>query len=342
MTTDLAERRKGGLLSLFAIAGLLVAVAAVTSAIEMRASRAGAVSGLVLPGISESFGNATRISVTSQEAAYRIERVQRGEERAWVMRDRGNFAVQANRLAQLTQGLEQMRYVRRMTSDPGRHDRLGVTDPREGGRGVLVQVERGDRALLVDLILGVEPGGRLYVRNAGQDQVWQAQAEDLPPLRDVAAWLDLRPLDLQTAQLARAEIMPAEGRAYILARDNAEQPWRIATPALAAASQAIVTQAAEKLVQLSPTDVLEAPAVQGAPRARVRATTFDGVMIDGELVPSGEHLWLKLVARASTPEQEAAALAINNRVAAWAYELSDIEAGALAPPLSSLLPASQN
>lgn len=342
MSTDTAERRKGSLFSLFLVAGLLIAVAAVTSAIETRASRAGAASGPVLPGIAQSFEAAQRINVVSAEASYRIERVQRGEERAWVMRDRGNFPVQASRLAQLSGALRDMHYVRRMTSDPNRHERLGVTDPREGGRGVLIQLERGDTALLVDLILGVEPGGRLYVRRTGQDQVWQAEAKDLPPLRDVATWLDLRPLDLQAADLARVEIMPAEGRAYILAHESAEQPWRIASPALAAASQSVVTQAAEKLVFLAPTDVLEAPAVQGNPRARVRATTFAGVVIDGEIIPSGDRLWLKLVGRASTPEQEAGALAINNRVAAWAYALSDIEAGALAPPLTSLLPAPAN
>ncbi len=46
---------------------------------------------------------------------------------------------------------------------------------------------------------------------------------------------------------------------------------------------------------------------------------------------------MKLVARATAPEHEAAALEINNRSSAWAYELSEAEAQAFAPPLSLLV-----
>jgi hypothetical protein len=337
MTTDLAERRKGRVLGLFLIAGAVAAIAAVTVAIETRASRPDLMAGLVVPGLTDTIGGAQRITITSVEANYQIERTQRG----WAMRDRGNFPVVAARLAQLTQGLEQLRFTRRLTSDPSKHERLGVADPRQGGRGVLVQVEDGQRALLVDIILGVEANGGLYVRRVGQDDVWAARG-DLPPLRDVASWLELRPLDLAAARLARVEITPPQGRAYVLARDTAEDGWRIAAPALAPLSPSLVAAAAERITQLSPIDVLEAPAIQGQPRARVRVVTFDGVAIDGELIDSDGKTWLKLVARARGPEQEPAALEINNRVAAWAYALSSLEVDALAPPLSALVPGAGN
>jgi hypothetical protein len=336
MSTNLAERRKGRILTLALIAGALVAIAAVTAAIEFRSSRPDLASGPVVPGLEEQIQDGQRIIVTSAEATYRIERAQRGETSVWVMRDRGDYPVLPARLAQLTEGLEQLRFTRRMTSDPSKHERLGVTDPREGGRGVLVQVEDARGALLVNLILGVEPSG-LYVRRPDDPQTWAAQGE-LPPLRDVASWLELRPIDMSADRLARVEIMPAQGRAYILARDSAEQPWRIAAPALAAMAQSSVTAAAERITQVSPVDVQPAPAIQGAPTARVRATTFDGVVIDAEMIPSDGQTWLKLVARAGAPEQEAAALEINNRVAPWAYALSGIDVDGLAPPLGALVP----
>jgi Domain of unknown function (DUF4340) len=332
MTTDLAERRKGLALTLFLIAGAIAVVAAVTIGIEMRSSRPDLAAGLVVPGLSDTIAGAQRIVVTSRDASYRIERTQRG----WAMRDRGDYPVVSGRLAQLTEGLEQLRFTRRMTSDASKHERLGVTDPRHGGRGILVQIEDGRGALLVNLILGVETAG-LYVRRPDGDQTWAAEGE-LPPLRDVSAWLELRPVELDPARLSRVEITPADGRAYILARDSAEQPWRIASPALAALAQSSVSSAAERLTQLSPVDVQPAPAVQGAPRARVRALTFDGIEIDAELIPSDGHQWVKLVARAGAPEQEAAALEINNRASAWAYALSDLDAEAFAPPLSALIP----
>lgn len=337
MISTLAERRRNRLLTLFIAAGALVAVAAVTTAITMRGVSSQTVSGPVVPGLADTISGGTRIIITSAEASYRVERAERGEQAVWVMRDRGDFPVQPARLAQLTEGLQNLRFTRRMTSDPDKHARLGVDDPRQGGRGILVQIEDGRGALLVNLILGVEPTG-LYVRRPDNDQTWAATGE-LPPLRDVAAWLELRPLDMSADQLARVEISPPEGRAYILARDSAEAPWRIAAPALASTVQSTINAAAEAITTLTPIDVQPAPAIQGAPSARVRATTFDGVAIDAEIIESDGGQWLKLVARASTPEQEPAALAINNRVAAWAYRLRDAELAVFAPPLTSLVPS---
>lgn len=335
MTAGLAERRRARSLTLFLIAGALVAIAAVTLAIESRGLNPNSASGPVVPDLAETIGGAQRILITSAEATYRVERTQRG----WAMRDRDDYPVLSSRLAQLTEGLETLRYARRMTSDPSKHERLGVTDPREGGRGILVQIEDGRGALLVNLILGVETNG-LYVRRPDEAQTWAAVGE-LPPLRDVASWMDLLPLSLPADRLARVEVMPAEGRAYILARDSVDQPWRIASPALASLAQSTVTSTAERITQLAPVDVRTAPAIQGAPRARVRATTFDGIAVDAELIASDNRTWVKLVARAAAPEQEAAALEINNRSAAWAYALSDLEAESLAPPLSRLIPGSE-
>jgi hypothetical protein len=122
-----------------------------------------------------------------------------------------------------------------------------------------------------------------------------------------------------------------------LARDGADQPWRIVAPALAPLSASMVAATAERITQLAPVDVRTAPAIQGPPRARLRATTFDNILIDAELIDSDGRTWLKLVARGGTPEQEAAALELNNAVAAWAYALSSVEADALAPPLSGLI-----
>ncbi|MBL8548033.1 MAG: DUF4340 domain-containing protein [Hyphomonadaceae bacterium] len=335
MTTGLAERRKARSLTLFLLAGALVAVAAITIAIESRSLNPSTNAGPVLPGIEEQIGGAQRITVTSADATYRIERTQQG----WAMRDRDDYPVLSSRLAQLTEGLETLRYVRRMTSDAARHERLGVTDPREGGRGVLLQIEDGRGALLVNLILGVETGGT-YVRRPDEAQTWAVQGE-LPPLRDAASWLDLQPMQLTADRIGRVEIMPPEGRAYILERDAADQPWRLASPALSALVQSTLAATAEHITRLTPTDVRTAPAIQGTPRARIRATTFDGIVIDAELIASDNRTWIKLVARASTPEQEAAAVALNTPASDWAYALSDMEVGELAPPLSRLVPGAE-
>ena len=111
------------------------------------------------------------------------------------------------------------------------------------------------------------------------------------------------------------------------------------SPGLASLAQSTVTSTAEHLTQLAPVDVRTAPAIQGAARARVRAHTFDGIIIDAEIIPSDNRLWVKLVARARAPEQEAAAVALNTPASDWAYALSDMEAEALAPPLNRIVGA---
>jgi hypothetical protein len=110
---------------------------------------------------------------------------------------------------------------------------------------------------------------------------------------------------------------------------------------LASLAQSTVTATAEYMTQLAPIDVRTAPAIQGAPRARVRAHTFDGIAIDAELIPSDDRLWVKLVARADAPEQEAAAVALNTPASDWAYALSDLEAAAFAPPLNRIIPGAE-
>lgn len=341
MTTQLAERRKGLALTLSLIAAALVAVAAIAVGIQARASRPDLASGPVVAGLADSIGNAQRIIVTSEDASYRIEKTQRG----WAMIDRGNFPVERQRLDQLTQALEQLRYTRRMTADPEKFDRLGVGDPQHGGHGVLLRIESGTGALLVNLIIGTVPTagqGVVYVRRPDQDQTWAAQSPQsapLPPLRNVAAWLNLKPLDLPAENLRSVTIAPADGRPYILARADATQPWRLTSPPLAVAAQASVDATAEKITQLTPVDVQPAPAIQGVATGHVSITTSDGVVIDAELIPSGGKTWIKLVAHAPNPEQESAALAINNRVAGWAYALSDLDLQSLTPQLSTLVPS---
>lgn len=334
MTTEIAERRRGRVLTMFLAAAGLVLVAAVTLGIESRSLNSGGVGGFVVPGLTETIDGAQRITVTSAEASYRIERTARG----WAMRDRDDYPVLQSRLDQLAQGLERLRYVRRMTNDASKHERLGVTDPREGGRGILLTVEDGRGALLVNLILGVETSGT-YVRAPDEAQTWSVQG-DLAPLRDVATWMDLRPLEFGPERLARVEISPSEGRGYVLARESADAAWSLASPALGIPAGVELASVAEALTSLEPVDVRTAPAINGAVWGRLRALTFDGVALEGELIESDGQLWLKLVAQAAGPEQEQAALAINNRSAGWAYALSDDAAANLAPPLASLLPSS--
>lgn len=333
MTTSLAEHRKKLALRWTIAAFASLAVAVIALAIAARSADPNRVIGPVVSDLRERIGEASRITVTSRDAVYRIQRTERG----WAMTDRGDFPVRAQRLAQLTEGLASLQRVRRMTDDPDRHERLGVSDPSEGGNGILVQIENAQGALIVNLILGVERTGT-YAREPGENQVW-AVTGDLPPLREPAAWLDLQPLDLPPARIQRAEIVPAQGPPYTLERQggpNGDFAFTGSQAGQRALSSGTLTTTAERIAMLQPVDVLPASAVQGAPAARLRVLTTDNVLIDAEIIRFEERAWLKFVARPQAPGAQAAADPINARGSAWAYALSDAEYDALVPTLGAL------
>jgi hypothetical protein len=199
---------------------------------------------------------------------------------------------------------------------------------------VLVQIENAaDGARIVDLILGVEPGGGLYARRPNENQTWAVRG-DLPPLRDAAAWLDLNVLELAPEDITRVEITPREGPGYILARNAESGDFAFVSPRAASASAFRLNALAARLTRLEPIDVQTAPAIQGPSVGAVRVLAASGLAIQADLIESDGRVWVKIVARAATPEQEPAALAINVRVAEWAFALSPEGAAALTPPLS--------
>lgn len=333
MTTQLAERRNKRALSFIVAAIAAAAVAATTVAIEVRSSQPDRVVGPVVPGLASRLAEAQKINIVSEDASYRIARTPQG----WAMTDRGNFPVQPRRLAQLTEGLTGLAFVRRMSSDPAQHERLGVGDPTQGGSGILVQIENPRGAFLVNLILGVTRDAT-YARRPGENQVWAVRG-DLPPLRDAAAWLDLTPIALQAGELRRVEITPQTGPAYILERTSADADFAF-TGAMAARtpiSAATLTGTAERLTRLQPIDVLPANALTGAPIARLRATTASGAIIDADFIQHENKIWLRMIARGESGAALATANQINARARAWAYALSQAEYEALLPPAGSLI-----
>lgn len=334
MTTELAQGRARRAVWIVGLAVVLTLVATVTVAIQSRSRDADAVAGPVLPGFAERVRDASRIVVVSKDARYEIQRTEKG----WALKDRGNYPVRREALGQFTDGLKSLAYVRPMTRDPERHERLGLGDPAEGGSGILVQVEDSQGARLADLIVGEQPGGEIFLRKPGEDQTWQVRGR-MPPLRDASKWLELTPLTLDVARIAGATVQPASGPAYTIARADTDASFALAAPydTLNVTAPGRLGDAAVLLSQLEPVDVRPAAAIAGPPAARSRMRTFDGLAIEAELFEPGDgKYWVKLVARADAPEKAAEAAAVNASVAAWAYGLTEAQLRDIAPPLSQI------
>lgn len=335
MTTLLAQERQRRATLVVGLAVATAILAMITVGIQSRSRDAEAVAGLVLPAFAQKAKDASKITIVSKDARYEIQRTEKG----WALKDRGNYPVRRERLAQFTRGLESLAYMRPMTRDPERHDRLGLGDPTKGGSGVLVQVQDSQGARFADLIVSAAPSGPLFLRKPDQAQTWQVKG-DMPSLTDPAEWLDLVPFELDRARLARAQFEFLAGGAYAVGRDSDEQSFRLLPPnsALDVVAPTAISAAATGLARLQPIDVRQAAAIGGPPQARVRVSTFDGLAIDAEFFaePNGTY-WVKLIARAETPDKEGEAAQINARAAPWAYGLRMEDWRELAPPLASLI-----
>jgi hypothetical protein len=330
MTPHANERRRMATLAL-ALGAVLAIISAAVTAFDLDRLKPPTAAGPVLPGFSKAVGAAQAITIATKDAAYHIVRTDRG----WVLRDRGDYPVQRDRLAQFTQGLATLSYVRPMTRDPNKLDRLGLGDPAQGGDGILVQVQNAQGALLANLLLGMSPSGA-YMRAPDKDQAWAVKG-DLPPLKDPAQWLDLAPLSIDVSRIIRATVIPPVGPAYALNRgENGDFVLDKPFDRLLVVSPEGVNTTAQAFATLKPIDVAGAPAITGAAGARATMRTANGLLIEGELIGQGGRHWLKLVARGETPEAQAEAQAINARAAAWAYGLSDLDYADFAPPLSAL------
>jgi hypothetical protein len=344
MSTELRARRAVVAWRFVGVSLALAALAFVVVAITGHALRGTTAAGPVVAELTDQrMESVRRIIVRASDNTFTIERGQSG----WVMRERGDYPVRADAIEALTKALQGLSYERRMTSDPEKLDRIGLGDPLSGGRGVLLQMEDAQGALVTDLVVGVasESGGT-YVRRANQNQAW-AVTGDMPDLRAAATWLSLRPLTLDAAQVVRVDIAPAEGRGYGLVRAGSEgaSGFVFAPPSTGVQPNATtdLEEVALRVRALAPTDVAPAASVQGPPRARIALSTSTALIVDAEVIPVGEDLWVKLNARATvaTPEAQAAAAALNQASAAWAFKLTPAQAQALAPTYESLLPQTQ-
>lgn len=341
MTTDLRTSRARTAGQIVIAALCLAVLAFITVSINARSLQDEPVAGFVAPELESRLDSVRTVRVVSSDDAMTMARTEEG----WVMRERGDFPVSGDRLGELVRGLQEMRFERRMTADPAKLDRIGLGDPAEGGRGVLVQLEDENGAFVVDLIVGVETdAGGLYARRAGETQAYAVSGE-LPALRNRADWLAIAPIPVEPTKIVRVDLTPPTGRAYsLIPLVVGEQTGFSFAPPLrgvAPRSNLELQDLAGRLGQIEAVDVAPAASIQAAPVARIAVVTTDNIIFDGVIAPGeGELRWLKLSARATvdTPEAQAAAAAINSSAGQWAYGLSPTAFETLVPVYETLLP----
>jgi hypothetical protein len=323
-----------------------IALLVLFSAIAMATVRASqnwkpGVEGPVLLNWSETVQSAAQIEIWSADDHFILER----DASTWVMPSRDNHVIRPDRMAELDVFLGSLNYEGARTADPAKHARLGLAAHGEDGAGVHIIIRDTGGNSLVDMILGEVRSGRIYVRYPEEDRTYAAQSGGsdvvMPGISQADQWLDLDFIALGRSEIARTDIAPETGPSYRL-----ERPARTArnfalrdpsgwTPITAGAGNG----PGGALSRLRFRDVRRAERLNGERVARHVAETFGGLQLTLDVIAQGQTRWVTIQARALTDGSEDMALALNTRVAGWAYLLSDLSTDRLLRPLNEIADA---
>jgi hypothetical protein len=311
----------------------LSAVLGVTGLVQRKPSQQQTAQGLVLPMLRRSAPNVLIVKITLSEGNYSLVRRAVDE---WVMPERGNFPVNVKPLNQLAAGLAALTFKADKTRNPALFDRLGVSDPRKGGSGALIQLVDSLGQMIASLIVGVRPSGT-YVRFPDNNQSYQVSGQ-LPPLQDARFWLDLTIPEIDPARIVRVSVNPMNSAPYMLARaPDGEFGLLNQDPVRAISAKAATTGLA--VTRWRPIDALPRGALKNARvEGFMDVVTIDGLAVRGTAKTTGPRYWIELDAAnvSSTPSPEAGA--INAKTSNWAFEFTRFDWKDWITPLSEITP----
>jgi hypothetical protein len=299
--------------------------------------------GLAFPGLAERLRDAARIEVAKQDGTLTLLR--QGE--AWVLPDRGNYPVRAEKMREMLVGLTELHLAEARTSDPGQHERLGVDDPkRPGSTALLLRVLDGTGAPIAELILGrrrVRTQGNvpesIYVRRPVEAQAWLAEGR-LAVDADPQLWLDRDIANLPQDRIQRVEVRRAGEPALVLARPGeSDAKLRIEVPAQAPeADEVALDEIARAFEFLTFLEVRPAAGVPGEAQGESRFSLTDDLAITVRPFLDQGNVWIRLQAEGGSPE----AARLNVRWEPWAYQVGVWKLKAFAPRLEDLKPREAN
>jgi len=291
---------------------------------------------------------AVRIIVASAEERFTLRRTKDGR---WVAADKFDYPADAAKIRELVAGLADLRLVEPKTRLPERYARLEVEDvDAPGAKSRRVRIEDAEGRPLAEAIIGKRrfrytggaPNG-VYLRRPGEARAWLAsgRAKVEPLLLD---WLDKTVVNIARETVARVEIEPREGPAYVAARDSGEGSFRILGREDAKLNPDTDDRLAGVLAYIDFDDVKPEGEITWPEdkTTTARVTTFDGVAITLRLARIDDADWATVsasaVADAAKPDAaRKRAEAIAARTKGWAYRLSEGVAARLTRPVAQLI-----
>jgi hypothetical protein len=334
---------------------LAVLLAAYVVYDRQAGQRLAATPDLLFPGLDDRINDVARVEVTTPAEAFTIERAE-GER--WVMPEKDGYPVRFETIKQAVVGMASLDPLEPRTADPARYDRLRVVDPQPDkeveGEGSLLRLLGGDGQVIGAVIVGktksVPTTGRegwYYVRLPSEARTWLAEGR-IEVFEKATAWLDPAMPTVSRRRVRQVVAVNQAGEEVIVERElPSTADFAIANlpedkqPLHGAAGNAL----GSSLGFLSFEDARQASAVDFGGGRKVIFRTFDGLVVEVDMLEKDGGWWARYQARAepeasrleSLPEDERAELKpadevareaeeINRRYAGWAYLLPEYKA----------------
>ena len=332
------ERRTLLLLGGAAVASVGAALVLTPDALREREATAGT---LAFDGLAAKLREAQKIEVRKPDATLVL--VRQGD--AWVLPERGNYPVRAEKVRELLVGLTELRLIEPRTADAGQLDRLGVDDPtRAGSTAVLLRI-LGPRDLpIAELVIGrrrVRTQGNVpetvYVRRPAEAQAWLAEGR-LAVDADPQLWVDRDIANFPQDRIRRVLVKRVNEPELVLGRAaEPEAKLRILVPADPPSfDEVALDEIGRSFEYLTFLDVKAEAAVHGTALGETRFELADGLAVTVWPSREGENLWIKLRAEDGA-EGGAEGTTLNARWTGWAYQVGVWKEKAFIPRLEELL-----
>lgn len=287
----------------------------------------------VLPGFESVRAEAKEIRITLADETYTLFATPSG----WRLSGTDGYPIRADRLDELSTGLQSLVWDVPRTRDPAKMNAIGLGDPREGGNGALVEVIGEDGEVKSALITG-RKDEHIYARRPEEEQAFRVTG-DLPPLYSAEAWLDLDILDINADAISAVRLTDESGASLFLQRTigGSDRDFLPAPPFenYQLINRLSVTGPALALARFQPLGVKPASALTTRPVARHITQTHDGleVEVQGYREADGYFVTLRAVEAGEGAHRGSA---INDRANGWAFQISQVDWVDFTPAISSL------
>ncbi|MEP3113354.1 DUF4340 domain-containing protein [Nisaea sp.] len=295
---------------------------------------------LAFPGLEQRIPDIARIEMSwNTDGAVEQASVIR-EDGIWRIAEQNGYPADTGKVRDFVLSLAELKLVEAKTADPARYDRLGVSDVADAGsKATRVRLLGRDGGALVDALIGSDRtsgtgGSMLYMRQSAEARSWLAQGQ-VDDVHRIASWTDEAVIDIGVDRLQEIHLTGPSGEVLEVRRTgDGKTPFELMNMPedRQFATFYTLNEITDGLAKLKFEDVRSMDGMTFEPSLGNAIYQTRGgltVIVDLAEVPNNAgimetwtHFSINVAADASEDAKSFAA-ANTERLARWAYRLSD-------------------